>query len=78
MITLGIHNVTKIELSSAFPDNGNSRVIRITFSDLFGGEEQIAEICVYAAHKTKSATEALGSLPHSSDFRMNSLKLDAA
>lgn len=60
-MSIGIHDVIKIELSMANPANSNSRTIRITTHD-FKGNEFRTEITVYGA------TKALDALPRSIDF----------
>lgn len=54
---LMIHRVERIELSSVYPENGNSKTLRIVHK---GGE---LELTVYGD------TDALDALPRSEDFR---------
>ncbi|NKC03319.1 hypothetical protein [Brucella haematophila] len=56
MAELTIHHIRKIEVVSAFPDNFNSRVVRITSDN---GE---IELTLFGD------TNALDLLPRSSDF----------
>jgi len=62
MINLSIHDVTAIEIVSAFPSNSNSRCIRITSKD-FTGVESTVELTVYGD------TDVLDALPKAADFR---------
>lgn len=61
---IGIHNVTRVELSASFPSNGNSKTLRIT-SVNWKDEESTVEITLYGD------TSALNGFPLSSDFRLS-------
>ncbi len=60
-----IHNVTRIELSVAFPSNGNCRTFRIV-SEGHDGNEIATDITVYGQ------TDVLDQLPRATDFRHQS------
>ena len=61
--TIGIHGVTRIELSAAYPANGNSRTLRIV-STAWEGHEVAFELTVYGN------TYALDAIPRAKDFRL--------
>ena len=70
-MSIGIHDVLKIELCSANPSNSNSRTLRIVTHD-FKGNEHKTEITVYGS------TKALDALPRARDFHAFSEETDAA
>ena len=58
--TMNVHEVTRIELSNAFPSNGNSRTLRI---EVRGGSS--FELTVFGK------TEALDAVEKASNFRVS-------
>lgn len=61
---IGIHNVTRIELSASFPSNANSRTLRIT-SENWKGETSVVEMTLYGN------TDDLDRLDRAKDFRFS-------
>lgn len=56
LTSMNVHHVSRVELCSAYPGNGNARTIRIVHGD------QCTEITVFGD------TDALDALPKAHDF----------